>query len=364
MKQEYSNECPLVTIIVPMYNVERYIGRCVDSLLRQTYNNIEIILVDDGSSDSTLKIVSNYDEGGSRIKLVHQNHNGPNIARANGLKLANGEFVMFVDSDDYIDEEAVEKLVKEFRKYGVDAIKFGSQRVGLDKKKSLPIGATRNKSVLKHDQVIKMLLTTYELNPLWAQAYRRKNLYDIGAFSYKIEFAEDFLVNLEIHQRTRNLLLLNDVLYYYNYNPESTSHSIDRSRILKNIDDRSFASAMAIKYASSKRFASAIKNEVIYQQISMVCDCVAIYSPRLRCAGRERTIRDLKKIFDREPFGMVDKESLNVYMKEHHLNRVKIINAVINSDYNYLWRYIVFYSLRNGFLKTKLVKNNNERCIK
>ena len=91
-----------ISVIVPIYNVEDYLHRCVDSIINQTYTNLEIILVDDGSPDNCLKICDEYAKKDSRIKVVHKKNGGLSDARNAGLEIATGEYIGFVDSDDYI----------------------------------------------------------------------------------------------------------------------------------------------------------------------------------------------------------------------------------------------------------------------
>jgi len=101
----------LISIIVPVYNVEKYIHQCVDSIINQTYKNIEIILVDDGSPDNCGKICDEYAEKDSRIKVIHKENGGLSDARNHGIDAANGEWLMFVDSDDYILPDMAGKLL-------------------------------------------------------------------------------------------------------------------------------------------------------------------------------------------------------------------------------------------------------------
>ena len=102
---------PLITIIIPIYNVEQYLRRCVDSVLQQTYTKLEIILIDDGSPDNCGSICDKYVEADSRIKVIHKTNGGLSSARNAGLDIMTGEYVMFIDSDDYIALDCVEYLV-------------------------------------------------------------------------------------------------------------------------------------------------------------------------------------------------------------------------------------------------------------
>ena len=109
----------LISIIVPVFNVEKYLMRCLDSIMKQTYENIEIIVVDDGSTDNSAKIIDNYSMKDKRIIAIHQENGGLSNARNNGLRKCNGNYVAFVDSDDYISEDYIEILYRLIKKYDV-----------------------------------------------------------------------------------------------------------------------------------------------------------------------------------------------------------------------------------------------------
>jgi len=111
---------PLVTIIVPVYNVEKYITKCLDSLINQTYKNIEIILVDDGSKDNSGTICNEYANLDSRVKVIHKENGGVSSARNLGLDNASGKWITFVDGDDFIDVTMVEKMVE--KRFDVDIV--------------------------------------------------------------------------------------------------------------------------------------------------------------------------------------------------------------------------------------------------
>ena len=100
----------MVSIIVPIYNVEQYISKCIESILAQTYRDFELILVDDGSTDMCGKICDEYAKQDSRVHVIHQENKGVSAARNAGISLAKGEYIMFVDSDDFITENMLEKM--------------------------------------------------------------------------------------------------------------------------------------------------------------------------------------------------------------------------------------------------------------
>ena len=109
-----------VSVVVPVYNQEKYLERCLDSILAQTLKEIEIILVDDGSTDATPQILNRYQQQDERITVLHQQNLYAGVARNNGLKSAQGEYVIFWDSDDYFPEDALEALYDEIKKQDAD----------------------------------------------------------------------------------------------------------------------------------------------------------------------------------------------------------------------------------------------------
>lgn len=111
-----------ISVIVPVYKAEQYLTRCIESILHQTYGNIELILIDDGSPDLSLEICYKYAEGDSRVIVVHQENQGVAVARNTGLDRATGDYVTFVDSDDYIDKEMYESMLNIAEKYDTDVV--------------------------------------------------------------------------------------------------------------------------------------------------------------------------------------------------------------------------------------------------
>ena len=112
-----------VTIIIPIYNTERYLKRCLESVISQTYSNLEIILVDDGSTDNSGIICDNYAKKDTRIRVIHQRNSGVSIARNVAIDISQGEYIKFVDSDDTMDAFAIEKMIS--KSSGCDAIISG-----------------------------------------------------------------------------------------------------------------------------------------------------------------------------------------------------------------------------------------------
>ena len=106
----------LISVIVPVYNVEKYLDECVNSILDQTYSNIEILLIDDGSTDNSPNICDFYEKQDNRVRVIHQQNGGLSLARNIGIEKSQGDFIVFVDSDDYISTDMLEVMINEMKK--------------------------------------------------------------------------------------------------------------------------------------------------------------------------------------------------------------------------------------------------------
>ena len=115
-----------ISIIVPVYQAEKYISKCIESIVNQTYKNLEIILVDDGSTDRSGEICDEYGKKDNRIVVVHNKNKGVSVARNCGLDIATGDYITFVDSDDYIDLQMYSEMMKVVEKYSCDVVYSGS----------------------------------------------------------------------------------------------------------------------------------------------------------------------------------------------------------------------------------------------
>ena len=116
---------PMISVIVPVYNVESYLARCVDSILTQTYQNLEVILVDDGSKDNSGVICDDYARRDSRVNVIHKENGGLSSARNAGIEAAGGEYLAFVDSDDWIEPDAYERLLSAMQKHAAKLVVGG-----------------------------------------------------------------------------------------------------------------------------------------------------------------------------------------------------------------------------------------------
>ena len=202
----------LISIIVPVYNVEKYIEKCVNSIINQTYRNIEIILVDDGSKDRSGEICDELKLKDNRIKIIHKQNGGLSDARNAGMKIANGNYIGFVDSDDYIKEDMFETLYELCKKYNSDISIVSYYEIYHDK----VIGVRDSKKLYelnKIDAMKEILIDRAIQSYAWNKLFKRE-LFEQIEFPTNKNF-EDIATTLLLFERADKVVLLEDPKYYY-----------------------------------------------------------------------------------------------------------------------------------------------------
>ncbi|MBQ9936947.1 MAG: glycosyltransferase [Oscillospiraceae bacterium] len=206
------NEGPLLSIVVPVYNVEQYLARCLDSILSQTLTDFEVIAVDDGSPDNCGKILDEYSQKDKRIKVIHKENGGVSSARNAALDLAQGEYIGFVDSDDYIEPNMYEYLVDSIKKSGCDIVICGYHEVLSDETKDIRI-CERETSISSREGIVGLIEDKTYRGYLWNRLYKRE-LFDGIRFPETVVM-EDLYVNHLLFEKVDKIYLLDKALYYY-----------------------------------------------------------------------------------------------------------------------------------------------------
>lgn len=208
-----------LSIIVAAYNVEKYIGDCIESLVNQKTNfNYEIIVIDDGSTDGTRDILSKYKDKYEKIKVLFQENMGASSARNLGIGKAEGKYIGFVDSDDYVDELYVETLLEEAIDKGADMVKTGFLEVECDSKKK--IGAIKFE-----DEIIDMKINRESAQKIKGHAAGsiiKKALFKFVRFPVGYWY-DDMIIKLLIVPQCNKIVTINKILYYYRINPNGLS---------------------------------------------------------------------------------------------------------------------------------------------
>ena len=209
-----------VSVIVPFYNTEKYFEKCLISLVNQTLKDIEFILVDDGSTDNSLEIANKFANEDSRIKIVRQEHKKQGAARNNGLSVAQGEYIGFVDSDDWIDLEYYEKLYNAAREYDCDIALATNIRIGKGKAKKR-LNITEKKLYNGFESMC--FVSNQAINPCPTNKIYRKSVLDKNKIVWpEGVYYEDKIFTLKALYYSHSLVSVPDIYYYYYRNPDST----------------------------------------------------------------------------------------------------------------------------------------------
>ena len=258
----------LISVIIPVYNVEKYLNKCLDSVISQTYNNIEIILIDDGSPDKCGVICDEYSKKDKRIKVIHKNNEGVSIARNLGIEKAKGEYITFIDSDDYVEKNYIETLYKMCKKNNSDMSICGTIDVN-ETGKIVSESKKINKNMTNVEALQELLEEKHFNNVVWAKLYKL-SLLDNIKFKENIKIAEDIDVIYKVLDKTTKVSIdTNNILYYYRIRKNSVTqrgYNNDWKKAIEIIGK--MTNYIIEKYPKLKKYA--IKR---YIKINVFCIC-------------------------------------------------------------------------------------------
>lgn len=209
----------LISIVVPLYNVEQYLQKCVDSLINQTYKNLEIILVDDGSPDNCPKICDEYAKQDIRIKVIHKENGGLSDARNAGMKVARGEYISFIDSDDWIKSEMIEDMYNRMIEDNSDLVSSGVIWVDVDGTEIRTATVSEN-CVLNTEQAMKELINDGKLKQhVWNKLYKTDLIKNIPFDKGK--YHEDVFWSYKVIGESKRISIEKNSYYFYVQRSES-----------------------------------------------------------------------------------------------------------------------------------------------
>lgn len=255
-----------ISVVVPVYNAGKYLARCLDSICEQTYQNLEIILVDDGSTDHSLELEKQYQQHDNRIRVIAQKNSGPAVARNTGLDAVSGKYVVFIDSDDYVTTEYIERLYRLQQEYQADIAcclmqkTFAEDRVYQEKDSNPTI------KMYSGEEALQRLL--YRKNDMYASSclklYKTELLQGIR-FPTKDIYAEDMSVVYRALAKSRSVVVMQEAMYYYFQRGNSIMHSFDerKMRVLNIVDEIyefvQYSFPALIPAADSRMFVSSVQ---------------------------------------------------------------------------------------------------------
>ena len=326
-KDSASREKIKISIIVPMHNVESHIENCLKSIMHQTYQNIEIILVDDGSKDRTLEIVREIAKVDRRLIIECQENKGANSARFAGFRKASGDYIAFVDADDWVNPEMVEKMADAINLHNVDVIRCKAvweapgNVVNIDH--ALMAEQVMDKKKIR-DYLFPKMLSTYHLNPLWGQLIRKSCVIDeIFETVGDLSVAEDALFNTLLLEKVESYYLLDEFLYHYNQaNAHSITKHVDYEKVEKNVLDC---------FAANSKIHSIVKKYGLrhdYCQTAKLLYEVSTSIERIMALDLDEELRIRRKSFVEE---LINKEFFHSIRKNFPYDKISLGKNEIGS---------------------------------
>ena len=324
---------PIISIIIPVYNVEKYIYRCIDSILAQTFTDFECILINDGSTDNSPAICDKYANNDKRFKVIHKKQNeGLPKARKSGLDTAVGEYILHIDSDDWIEKDMLEKLYTKaiygnfdmvwcdyYENYKENYKYFNSNVVGLNK-----------------IDIYKKLLCGKLHSGVWNKLVKRTIYINNNIYFSPANQWEDFTLMVQIIYYAENIGYVDKALYHYRINMDSLS--FDEERVVKRIDESYENLSMIIDFIKEKYGNLDIFEPELSYRVNGIKKMIL----------RTKEVRDIKKLFSLYPES--HKYIFDKRIHVHPLSRIFLFLAAKKILFPYKI-FDVFFPANNRFLR-------------
>lgn len=326
-----------VSIIIPVYNNEKYIEMCIKSLLNQSLKEIEFIFVNDGSDDGCENIIKKYRDLDNRIKLINQKNNGVSAARNKGLYNAEGEYIGFVDCDDTINKFMYEDLYNNAIKHDLDIVMCSAlimNRKGIYRKESTNI----RKNIIIHNIVDNEEEFIEVAGSVWKGLYKSTLLKDNNlSFNKALKMSEDKIFNIEALYYCKNFMYLDEFYYNYSYNLEGAVRSYRNDMLETIIKAKGIQDKLLNKYHYTKKLKDLYNKQFMYTIIQCINN-----EMKKRNKNIFTSFKDIKNILEDKSISMnIDK--INI----HEFKSIKEILLYIILKYKILI-FIYYYCRRNN----------------
>ena len=328
---------PLVSVIIPIYKVYEYLDKCIESVVDQTYSELEIILVDDGTPDGCAARCDEWAEKDARISVIHKLNGGLSDARNYGMRIMCGGYVSYIDSDDYVSPDLYADLVDILNSNpGLDGIRYQFRNVyGSELRES---SSSKNLGAIPLDSKLKamqLILVDKEFPSVAIFLFKRQKIRH--TFNEDVKTAEDYLFMMHYIMHAEKVFITNKVYYYYVYNQNSiTRASITPERALSYLKSQLFVCRVADKYIS-KYSLSELHNAQIEDITSVISNNVNSLFPDITYSQYKKYIEDARSLRDFRYFNRsriydsVLNPSLLFYLsKKMSKTGKKILKGIIN----------------------------------
>lgn len=278
----------LVTIIIPVYNVEKYLEECIDSVINQTYKNIEVILINDGSTDNSLEICNDYSLKDTRIKVLHQENKGLSYTRNIGVKYAKGDYLLFLDSDDKLYNDSVLKKFTNIVKENESDLIYGSYTSFVDEEakhlkikkedKILDINNKNLESLSSKEVILKLLETNNYVSSATTKFYKLTTIKKNSIVFREGIYHEDEEWTLRILLNTKDIYIFDQKFYLRRYREDSIMTSQEDEKLLKRINDKFTIVSSVLDYINSEVEEPEIRKSIVEYFSSFIVSNLLLYT--------------------------------------------------------------------------------------
>lgn len=294
----------LISVIVPIYNNEKYLEQCIESITNQTYKNIEIILINDGSTDKSSEICESYSKKDERIRILNKENTGVSSTRNLGLELAKGEYILFVDSDDFISKQCCEIMFNNIKEKTVDCVISGYNRINTSMiEKILP---HKEEIISGAEFAYRVLISEPGFGFCHTKLWKKSVIQEIR-FNQELVVGEDALFVLQAAKNIENVCIINDTLYNYRFNNLSTVRKYDNKCVTKYLKSMQITKKYIEKeYKNDLSILNSINNYISYHILLVAVNYCFNPDNNLNFI---KQIKELKKICNIKEFEIAIKKS-------------------------------------------------------
>ena len=315
-----------VSCIVPIYNSAESIIDTVNSILKQTFKNIEVILVDDGSTDKSGDIIDGLVKKDERIKIIHKKNGGVSSARNAGIQASVGKYICFVDADDMLSDVFLEKCIHILEQCDCDVVRT-NYYINREKKIIINNNQLLHISGSPNDAVFNDLIKSYKYNSVWGQLIKKSCI--SVCFNEDIIMAEDFLFNYYLLKNCKSIYLLEDCLYYYTASTKGINYNGDYDKVLRKINSINVVYNILLNdnFLNKEQIMCRCIDEVISQSVFLSLKDYTLF---------KNTIIELKKKL--------------IFFK----NKIKFA-SVINCKYKILYYLLKYHFIYISYIFSRII---------
>ena len=352
----------LISIIVLVHNTEKYVRKCLNSILKQTYEDIEVIVINDGSTNKSSKIVEKIAKTEKRIKCIDRENKGRYLSRLEGYKNAKGKYIIYIDSDDWVNKDMIELMYKNLKESKADVVRCQYKKYENDSiivpKSILNRNVFMNIETLE-PQFFDLLYKTNYCNTMCKQLMKRSVMKNINKIEENLNYCEDLACNIEIYKKMKSILFMPDELYVYNINHSYHNKKNTKEVIENKIDDTIYVYYNL--YLSTKEFE--MKDAKTYRKLAairMIEKLNILISELVRIKVIKKEVIDIaEKILSNEKVSEILKllekeniESLCLDLKQISKKMIKCCELLTSHKLNQLYNYDRLF-----FNPFKIIKN-------